>query len=218
MSLKTEFYFEQELRFLAEELTSKQQQTKAGVVKFPYFLEREQCAFLQAFLWISFTDTNVFRHTKSQANVVKCLHKLFLDHVIMSVVQKSNPNYYMSVRQDNLSYCGNQTPPPQIPTAQHSGGAPSAPTYKTRMNYWGVRTVEGVNWLHRMRRQGIKKKQRASDKLFSENYYVGMTFLKQTAVSKGLNHAGGSGGDSRYKKALVSLSSARKGEIGGERR
>lgn len=68
-----------------------------------------------------------------------------------------------------------------------------------------------------MRRQGIKKKQRASDKLFSENYYVGMTFLKQTAVSKGLNHAGGSG-DSRYKKALVSLSSARKGEIGGERR
>lgn len=73
-----------------------------------------------------------------------------------------------------------------------------------------------------MRGQGVKIKQGASDELFSENYYVGMTFLKQTdtvlsSCQRRAERCWGSC-DSRCKKALVSLSSVRKGEIGGERR
>lgn len=76
-------------------------------MKFPYFLEREQIH------WISFTDTDVLSHGKYHANVVKCLYKLFSDHAIMSALQKSDPKYYLSARQEKrfLLWDWNISPP-----------------------------------------------------------------------------------------------------------
>lgn len=94
-------------------------------------------------------------------------------------------------------------------------------TYKVRMNCWGVNIGEIVNWLHRIGGQR-KKKQRASEKLFSENYYVGKTVLKQDRyhiiqLSARAERCWESC-DSCYMKVLVNLSDARKEEIGGKRR
>lgn len=136
----------------------------------------------------------------------------------MFALQKLDPKYYLSVRQDNnfLSWDLNTS----LQNTQLSIRVEIiqllASTYKARMNCWGVNTGETVNWLH-----GIggwrKKKQRASEKLLLENYCVGMTVLKQDRyhiiqLSARDEWCRGSC-DRCYLKVLVNLSDARKRKL-----
>lgn len=155
---------------------------------------------------------NVFSRSTFQAIVIKCLLNYF-QAMQMFALQKSDRKYYLSVRQDNK----NTQLSIRVELIQLL-----ASTYKVRMNCWGVNIGETVNWLCRIGGQR-KKKQRASEKLFSKNYYVGMTVLKQDRwyhiiqLSARAERCWGSC-DSCYMKVLVNLSDARKEEIGGKRR
>lgn len=148
----------------------------------------------------------------------------FLD-MHMLALQKLAPKYYLSVRQGNnfLSWDLNTFPLP--PNTQLNIRVELtqilASTYKVRMNWWGVNIRETVNWLGRIERER-EKKQRASEKFSSENYYAGMTVLNQDRyhIIQLSARAEGCWGscDSCCMKVLVNLSDARREEIGGKRR